>query len=902
MIDPSPSLRAAPIVVSGEGCGHFFRPPLPQGYIKRPRLCERLLHGLGGRLLFIGAPAGFGKSSLAIEFCEGLPAGWQSLWLGLASRDSDPGRFLERLLAGLQSCYPGLASEAAGVLKLRQRHQPFAFEAWLGELLDELGERLDTARPLLVVLDDYHLAQGAVLDGCLQFLLNHLPAGLILLVTSRQRPDWHLARLRLSRQLLELQEQDLRLDEREVETLLRERGVRLTAAELAELRLRSEGWVAGLRLWLLAAEEGGAVRGQAGLQGAQGLIRDYLLEEVIGRQPQAVQAFLYETAGQERICAELCDALRDARDSSEILRHLQAHQVFLVPLDSQGRWFRYHHLFSDLLRARSEPALANGRHLRASNWFAAQGSIGEAVEHALRAGQPGVAAQLVQNLSEEQLLGEQDFAALLRWKANLPDSLLVSTPRLIALYGWALVLACQLDAAEDLIGQLQRFLPAPDAEQQRNLIAQWLALSGVIARGRGDSDRARRHCEAALQDLPLERYGQRLLCLSTLGNLAISQNDIWQARAINRNALELAQRVGNPLFEALVHHDRARSLQARGEVSRALGEVEIGLARLRGLPGDAYATRARLRLYGGYLLTVRLQPQDAREQLRAGISEARACRDLGVLLGHCCLAALDGREGRFAEAFAELAEAERLMHMWDVPAVYYLAIITLSKCELWLLQGQTELAAVWLQRLAETYGGEQAAAAPEFQPQLHLHIALLQGVLATTQGRAEAAERFFSGLTKTGIDSLPGTTARVQMILLLRRAGREHEARMQLRGCVQALAGGALLPFRQLLEQEPQWLGERLREYPNCPLCLSLLEQLPAAVVLPTACCEGLSTRELAVLQLIAQGCSNQQISERLFISLHTVKTHARHINGKLNVQRRTEAVARAQVLGLLNS
>lgn len=902
MTDLSNTTRfATPLLKPVDGSGHFYRPPLPQGYVVRPHLCERLQQGLSGRLLLISAPAGFGKSSLGIEFCEGLPAHWQSLWLGLASRDRDPGRFFERFLSGVQSCYPGFGTEAANALKLRQQHQPFAFENWLDELLDKLAERLDPDKPLLVVLDDYHLAQGAVLDGCLQFLFNHLPPGLVILVTSRQRPDWHLARLRLSRQLLELQEQDLRLDQAEVETLLRGQGVSLSAAELQALRQRSEGWVAGLRLWLLAAEEGGSFA-QSGLHGAHGLIRDYLLEEVIGRQPEAVQAFLFETAGQERICAELCDALRDAHDSDEILRHLRAYQVFLVPLDSQGRWFRYHHLFSDLLRARSEPATANARHLRASNWFAAQGSIIDAVEHALRAGQPGVAAQLVQNLSEEQLLGEQDFATLLRWKSNLPDSVLVSTPRLITLYGWALILACQLDAAEELIGQLQRYLPAPCAEKQRDLLAQWLALSGVIARDRGDTRKARDYCEVALQDLPPERYGQRLLCLSALGNLAISQNDIWQARAINRYALELAQRVGNPLFEALVHHDRARSLQARGEVSRAAGEVEIGLARLSELPGAAYATRARLQIYGGYLLTLRLQTQRAREQLRVGVLEAAACRDLSVLFGHCCLAALEGREGRFAEAFAELAEAERLMHMWDVPAVYYLAIITLSKCELWLLQGQSELAASWLQRLAETYRVEPAAAAPQFQPQLHLHIALLQGVLAQTQGHDAAAELLFIALTKTDFESLPVTTARVRMILLLRRNGREQEARQQLRDCVPALAGGALLPFRELLEQEPQWLGERLLECPNCPLCLSLLEHLPAAVVVPDTNGEGLSSRELVVLQLIAQGCSNLQISERLFISLHTVKTHARHINDKLNVQRRTEAVARARVLGLLSA
>jgi LuxR family maltose regulon positive regulatory protein len=171
--------------------GRFFRPPLPDGYVPRPRLCERLSAGLGGRLLLVSAPAGFGKSSLAVEFCQSLPEHWQSLWLGLSLRDADPGRFLERLLAGLQQYYPLLGNQALGLLKMRQRHQPFAFEEWLDTLLDELTTHVLPNQPLVLVLDDYHLAQGPVLDGCLQFLLNHLPAGLLVMVTSRQRPAWH---------------------------------------------------------------------------------------------------------------------------------------------------------------------------------------------------------------------------------------------------------------------------------------------------------------------------------------------------------------------------------------------------------------------------------------------------------------------------------------------------------------------------------------------------------------------------------------------------------------------------------------------------------------------------------------------------------------------------------------
>ncbi len=594
--------------------GRFFRPPQPDGHVPRARLCQRLQGGLGGRLLLVNAPAGFGKSSLAIEFCESLPAHWRSLWLGLSQRDADPGRFLERLLEGLQQYCPALGGQAMGLLKMRQRHQPFAFEEWLDSLLDELALYLQADTPLLLVLDDYHLAQGPVLDRCLQFFLNHLPAGLVLLVTSRQRPDWHLARLRLSRQLVELGEQDLRLTPDESLAVIGRQPTGLRGQALDNLIQRSDGWVAGLRFWQLAASEAGDEHAlPQALHGGEGLIRDYLLEEVIEMLPADVQAFLFDTACQERFCAALCDALRERHDSDAIMRYLQAHQVFLVPLDEHGHWYRYHHLFSDLLRSRQSSEPQARLHLRACRWFQAQGLLDEAVEQALRAGHLDVAADLVQSLSEEQLLAEQNVGMLLRWKMDLPDSLLISTPRLIVLYSWALGLACQLDAAQELASYLSRFLPAPSATAQKSMLAQWLALSGVIARGRGDRDRTLAYCGEALQSLPCKRYGQRLVCLSTLSNLAIADGDFWRARGWNREALELAQRVGNPLFEALAHYDRARVLHARGEVLRALDEVRQGLQRLQGLSAQRlYAVRARLTLYEGYLLVARLHPTQGR--------------------------------------------------------------------------------------------------------------------------------------------------------------------------------------------------------------------------------------------------------------------------------------------------
>ena len=885
---------------------HFFRPPLPAGHVPRPHLCERLHEGLSGRLLLICAPAGFGKSSLASEFCEQLSDDWRTLWLDLGSRDGDPGRFFERLLEGLRRHFPDLYEDGLALLRMRQPHQPFAFEPWLSDLLDALQARLD-GQDLLLVLDDYHLAQGPVLDSCLQFVLNHLPAGVRLLVTSRQRPAWHLARLRLHRQLLELQVQDLRLNADEAGALVEGQGARLSDEERSLLLQRCEGWVAGLRLWLLASQQ--TPGAEPSPVAADGLIHDYLLEEVIERQPERVQAFLYQTACLDRFCADLCDAVREEHDSAAILEHLQAHQVFLVPLDEQGRWFRYHHLFSDLLRRRAAHGEVSRStlHLRACRWYSRQNDPVEAVEQALRAGRSDVAAELVQNLSEEQLLGEQNVAMLLRWKLELPDVLLGLSPRLIVMYGWALAMACQLDAAEALAARLASFLPAPDADQQRLLLAQWQALSGVIARGRGDLATAERHCREALALLPAERFGQRFMCISTLANLAVARGVLWRARDFNRQALELAQRQGNPLFEALAHYERARVLQARGEILRALDEVRLGQRRLQGLgPGGAYAVRARLALYEGYLLMLGQRPEEARSRLRDGMREAWACRDMTLVIGHCVQAILADQQGDTAEAFRLLAEGERTLHAWDIPPIYYLALVTLVKCELWIRQGQLPLAELWLARLASTYAGEQPAAAPELLPQLPLHLKLRRASLDRQRGQAESAERQLRELQRQARRQgarMLACLADVQLCQLLLETGRRVEAEAALANALDMGRGGCLAAFRTLMDEHPDWLREQLAGARQDAFAAELLALLPspAPAVEPPADTVPLSSRELAVLRLIAQGCSNQEISERLFISLHTVKTHARHINSKLGVERRTQAVAQAKALGLLD-
>ncbi len=895
---------------------YFYRPPVPAGYIARPRLCQRLNAGLAGRLILLCAPAGFGKSALASDFCDQLPPIWHTVWLSLTSRESDPGRFFERFISAIHSIYPDACEQALTVLKTRQSHQAFPYEAWLNDTLDEMSRDAQPARnPLLLVLDDYHLAQSEVLDHNVQHLLNHLPSGLLLLVTSRQRPNWHLARWRLSGQVLEINEQDLRFNPCELQSLLIEQGhTQLSTPVVDNILSRSEGWVAGLRLWLLALN--GRTDNEyallAGPHGAQGLIREYLLEEIIAQQSEMVKAFLYATAHLERFNLSLCDAVTERQDSAQMLEYLLAYQVFLVPLDEQGQWYRYHHLFSDVLQVQHADAV-NVRllHQRASAWFAQQKMLSEAVEHALLADQPNLAAQLVEGSAEELLLAEQNISMLLRWKMYLPDHVLASTPRLIILYCWALGLACQLDAADQLLAQLSKFLPAPTVTEQQGLLAQWQALQGLLARGRGDAMRARQYCNDALVDLPSERHGQRQICLSILGNLAILRGDILQARQLTRDNVELAQRVGCRLYTALALYDRARVLQIRGQIHRALIMVRDALQLLADMPRErVYAVRARLTMYEGYLLGMRGLTQEARVKLCAGISEAQACRDVSLLIGYRMQAVLEGVSGRAAEAFAQLAESERIMHTWDVPSIYYLAMLTLSKCELWLQQGQLELAQPWLERLSATYNVQQMDKASEFHPQLALYVELQMAVLEGATDRLAFAEqrlRRLIGYAQLHDCVVIEQTARVDLCVLLLEQGATVAALDELTKALQLAQGGALLAFQVLQYKHIEWFRQQLRVCPSSQVVDELLAALPDAVeskvsALPLGQYEALSARELAVLQLIAQGCSNQEVSDKLFISLHTVKTHARNINFKLGVERRTQAVARAQALGVLSS
>lgn len=869
----------------------------------------------------ISAPAGFGKSTLAAEYCEQLPAGWQSLWVALDPRDSQARQLLRTLIHALRTVFPRLGEQQLALLEQTHPQQPLDIEPLTLAVLDSLAQRHEAAgrggpERVVLVLDDYHLVQGQQCDRLCALLLERLPSHYQLILTSRQKPDWHLARLRLANQLLELDEQQLRLDDQSAVSFLKRIGVVEPDPEWARhLLQRNEGWFAGLRLMAIAAEQSSGRGRPLALPKLPGrLINEYLFEEVVSRQSPEVQAFLHDVAWLDQFSAALADSVRERIDSAAIIDLLARDRVFVVPLDEKGDWYRFHHLFRDVLRARSAaqaPTRSLVVHRRACQWFSAHGLIAEAIEQALAAERPDEAASLVQGLPLDRLLAEQPVAKLLRWKAELPVVLQASSARLVLVQGWTLALACQLEDAQLMLDRLAHFLPQAGAASQRALLAQAQALQGYLARQAGRLDEAAQCCRQALEALGDESPGSRLISMLTLAEIDLAQRRMGSARAWTRSAIELAQRSGEPLFEAQAQLMRARLQQARGLVKRARQTVQTQQRELERIAhSDALSIRARLAMYEGYLAGLQGERERALELLDDGIDEARRCRDVHVLLGYCIKASLLARQPEtLTDAFDTLTEAERLMHMWDVPPVFYLGWVTALKCDLWMSTERRELAEQWLPRLRQTYRGAEPAAPPPFYHALGVFIELVSARLFWLAGDQTACEQVLRTLLaelQHSSESLQTTLVQVHLARLLFHSARDAEAAALLRSALAAAAPNDYVSaFLPLLKQSPPGLAAALSGAPASALrdrLLAMLPALPMANGRPAAASlrEPLSTRELDVLRCIAQGYSNQQISEALYISLHTVKSHARRINHKLGVARRTQAVAQAKLLGLL--
>jgi len=892
----------------------LYIPPPRDNAVFRPQLIEQLEKGLGRKLILVSAPAGFGKTTLVSEWITGCQQ--PVAWLSLDDGDNDPARFWSHLIVALQMIVENVG---AAVLGMIQSPQPPSIEAILTSLINEITLIPDD---FILVMDDYQLLDSKQNDDGLTFFIERLPPQMHLVIVTREDPDLPLARLRARDELIELRVKDLRFKESETAEFLNQTmGLRLSAEDIAALEVRTEGWIAGLQLAALSMQ---GLEDTAGFihsfTGSHHFVLDYLIEEVLHKQPESIQTFLLQTSILERMGGQLCDAvlLDPSITGQETLEYLEHANLFIIPQDNERHWYRYHHLFAELLRtrlARAYPDKIADLHRRASDWYIRNDLPNEAVTHALAIQDWTRAAEIIERFYNE-LVTRGAVSALLGWLESFPGQILLDRRKLGLVYARALNLTNQLDRAEKHLDQLTSLI-----QTSRPLLGEALAIRVMIAAYRSDLSSVIELSQQALLLLPPEAVSPRSSVLLSLG-VAYDEmgDDITAAKRAFREAFELGKsvtsgnkgggvpatltafahlpdiewRLGN-LHEASRVYEQALELakQWNGESSIAACRVQWGRAILlyewNDLNGAAHASQEAIRigeLWGNPRLLVHSYG------LSSMVMQAR---------------------GQTDEARAMIRRAEQITRdSYSPPPT--LGSLAFYQIGLWVVQNDFQAITKW----------EQDHDA-EWQSQ----VGRVRDVLAIVLARAYIARYYQrhddSALSQARALIQPalehaqtsGLMLNVTRLLIFNAlvlyAQRETAPAIETLKRALALAEPenyirSFLDLGKPMEEFLLWsLDSQSLTEPRLRVYVSkLLSHFGADISVksshPTsgALIEPLSQRELDVLRLIAKGLSNREISERLFLALSTVKGHTRIIFDKLQVQRRTEAVARARELGLL--
>jgi LuxR family maltose regulon positive regulatory protein len=877
----------------------LYMPHPRPNVVRRPRLIARLNDGLHHKLTLISAPAGFGKTTLVSEWL----AAWHRpvAWLSLDDGDTDLARFLTYLVAAVQTF---AATIGAGVLGMLQSPQLPPIEALLTALLNDLRTLPDQ---VILVLDDYHTIDSKPVDQALTFLLEHLPPQVHLVITTREDPQLPLARLRARGNLTELRAADLRFTPAEAAAFLNQvMGLTLTTEASAALERRTEGWIAGLQLAALSLQgQPDAARFIASFTGSHHFVLDYLVEEVFGQQPERIQTFLLRTSILDRLCGPLCETvLGDPAVSGQAaLEYLERANLFIVPLDNERRWYRYHHLFADVLRQRLQQSLAASGgdaekedvvefHRRASVWYEEQGLELEAFQHAAAACDVERAERLLEGKGMPRHF-RGAVAPVLNWLASLPTAVLDARPALWVRYASVLLVTGQTTGVEEKLLAAEAALQGAEPDDTtQDLLGQTAAIRATLALARYQVEPMLAQSCRALEYLHPDSRSLRATAHWTLGVACNLQGDRAAARQAFIEAIALSQASGdsfttllatvslgavqeadNQLYLAAETYWRV--LQLAGEMPLPIAsEAHLGLARVLYEWNDLEAAEQHGR-----------QSLHLARQYDRVIDRFVICE---VLLARLKLAQGDvaGAAALLVQASQSARQQNFVSRLPEIAAAYVLTL---------LHQGNLTAAA----HVAQTHD------LPLSQARVHLaqaDPAAALAVLSPWRQRVEA-----KGWADERLKVLV-----VQALALQAQGDEDHAVQLLLDALALAEPGGFIrsfvdegLPMAHLLSAAaarglmPDYLGKVLvacaaeaqqRGDNSCPLPAP-----PAQSLL-----EPLSQRELEVLQLIAQGRSDQEISERLILALSTVKGHNRKIFGKLQVKRRTEAVARARELGLL--
>ncbi len=941
-------------------------PPQRPGWVARPRLLERLDSGLrpGSRLTILSAPAGFGKTSLVVDWLGTLARrGLPCAWLSLEESDNDLARFLHYFIAALQKIQPGLGQAALDLLDLPQLPPP---ESLMLPLINDLG-----ALPgdCALVLDDYQVLHDLLIHQTLGYLVDHQPAQLHLALTTRGDPLLPLARLRARGEVVEIRSADLRFTPDEaLEFVQGAARLSLTPGQLAALDQSTEGWIAGLQMAALAlqpfadrqAGTGAVDEFLASFSGTHQYVFDYLAQEVLARQEPAVIDFLYQTAILDRFCASLCEAvINPGVDGHAMLDYLMRANFFIVPLDERHQWFRYHRLFADFLRAGEDAARLPELYRRAAAWCERSGLEEEAVTYALAGGDWPAAGRLIIQLAP-RLLTTGQLTILLNWFAALPEAVRQADVDLCAYHGWISLLRNRVGIAQSMVEQGERALTASTSAPQRGRLLGLKAY--VVYAMNGDRPQAVRLGEEAASLLDSGDAFFQVMVLTLLGQIQRDSGSVPAAIRTLETAMNTARKAqtgGRPDASLCIlqgdlglayfkHGERRRAAAFGEEFLHQLGVKDVPSSLRKGERGAnggeqaylpalfTYISLAPVYYYGNELAA-------ARASYERGIE---LCLKMGVnpiIIGGCEVsAAIQMAEGDSQGALAALRaareEAERTQLPWIASALaaievsFRLRLGDLAAAEAWAAGADLPpITTADPNRLTDQF--LQASLLLALQDYAQAHT-----LLEALRAQAEESERLIYlpdilillGQACQGLGRLEEAMAHFE------RAVRLAAPEGSLRPFLYLPCSDLLLQLRRRMEGQPD---ERLKAFLDQVLALAALAptprtvgaaspasrvppdgglgqgvsgsgdaqpaEPPAGLVFPppppaAGLVEPITRRELDVLRLMAEGLSNAEIARRLYLTLNTLKAHTNSIYGKLDVHSRLQAVNRARQLGLL--
>jgi LuxR family maltose regulon positive regulatory protein len=890
----------------------LYLPPLRPKITPRPRLIEQLNAGLHRKLTLISAQAGFGKSTLVSQWLAvcGRPAGW----LSLDERDSELTRFLAYVVAALQTISAEIAPQTVTLLATPQ---PPATDDVLTTLINEIAR---FAEPFILVLDDYHIITAPEIDNALTFLLEHMPPQMHLVIATREDPQLPLARLRVRGQMTELRVADLRFSANEAAGFLQqEMGLTLSAENIAALENRTEGWIAGLQLAALALQTKNQSQTVADrnsfietFTGGHHFILDYLVEEVLANQPDDVRDFLLQTAILNRLSSGLCDAVTGKSGSKTLLNQLLQSNLFLIPLDNTRSWYRYHHLFAEVLHTHlleEQPDRVQLLHRRASDWHAQHGDEAEAIDHAFAAQDFERAANLLE-LTWRTMDRTLQSPEWLRWAEMLPDEIVYVRPVLSAGYAWALLDSGHFEAAEQRLQDAERAVESVEIIVNDQVEFDLLTFSitsarAYIAQALGDIPNTLNYGQQALDLLPQDSHTQRAIPLALLSLAHWSSGNLDSAYQTLSDSMDAFLESGTVMLAisgtfAMAEmritqgrlHDAIRvyreALQLVNDSDdptvRGKANLHLGLSELYREQGNVEATDQH------WQAIPPLQDLDRAFQQRWAIARARA----------------EQRRGNFAAAHALFDEAIKRFEQIYIADVRPAAAM---KARSFIMQGNLVAAADWAQA-HDVAVDEPLSFLREYEhatlARLRMAEGALDGALGLLERLAVAAEN----------GNRIGSLIEIQLLQALAHhaQGNQSEALAVLS---QALISAEPQGYLQLFVDEGQPVAELLDALrqkadthfdTNVPQMQAYIQKLLAAFSPhqptpsepETTLIDPLSERELDVLRLLTTELSGPQIANELTVSLNTFRTHTKNIYSKLGVNNRRAAVRRAAELALL--